>query len=416
MNCSKRNSRKRTVRLQLAAPDTSHTGLPSVLTQSSAPLPAPFLLLLSPSPPAPAVTKAMDSAGRLQAASTLLVHLLSAYAAASGPFVIVLDDAIFMDKLSWALVARIVASIDSLLVVLLTRPINKSNLAAFTAIPPEYGALTAEKKTVQHVLQARPPELIYSLACQSVGSVTSALVLFLSPLFRLPRAHLCSAGLFPLFPPCPSPQNVKEIPDSFARLAADKAGGNPLAIRELVTSLKKDGHITLSVTGAVQLGPALTVPKPSLTVPVIMTCILGCRLDKLTVVQQMILKTAAIIGDEFSYDFVASAYPLAVDAQKKDATLAVEFQALVQLGYVKRLNSKQDAKEVLYTFTSGFMRDMVSTRLPSTAAHRQTEHHHRHLSLCALCTDCLCLCLCVALRVRCVRCVCACCAAAVSYA
>jgi hypothetical protein len=115
----------------------------------------------------------------------------------------------------------------------------------------------------------------------------------------------------------------------------------------------------LNSPNGVILGAALTVPKPVMQVPVVLQCMLGCRLDKLSVVQQMILKTAAIIGEDFSYDFVAHTYPLALE--NKDSSLAKEFQQLLELNYVKRLKKVGggDVKEVMYTFTSGFMRDMV---------------------------------------------------------
>ena len=72
-------------------------------------------------------------------------------------------------------------------------------------------------------------------------------------------------------------------------------------------------HTTHHRPNGVILGAALTVPKPVIQVPVVLQCMLGCRLDKLSVVQQMILKTAAIIGEDFSYDFVAHTYPLALE-------------------------------------------------------------------------------------------------------
>jgi hypothetical protein len=126
------------------------------------------------------------------------------------PLIITFDDAIFLDKHSWSLIAKLVTSVDNLLVVLASRPINKSYLAAFTSIPPEFASLTADKqRSTVHVMGARSAKLIDHIACQTVGP------------------------------------GIKELPEAFASLIADRAQGSPLVVKEMVQALKKEGLVSI---------------------------------------------------------------------------------------------------------------------------------------------------------------------------
>jgi hypothetical protein len=121
----------------------------------------------------------------------------------------------------------------------------------------------------------------------------------------------------------------------------------------------------------VSLAPELVCPpahtRLALPVPITLQGILGCRLDRLTHVQRMLLKAAAIIGDEFSYDTLEQSYPLTVEA---DQSLIQELQSLVEMGivataYQENTLDGQGRGESVYTFANGFLREMILSRMLS---------------------------------------------------
>ena len=61
-----------------------------------------------------------------------------------------------------------------------------------------------------------------------------------------------------------------------------------------------------------------------------------CRIDRLSHVQRMLLKVAAVVGDEFNYDPVEQSYPLALEPGQ---SLMQALQNLVELNIIKMVQS-----------------------------------------------------------------------------
>lgn len=106
---------------------------------------------------------------------------------------IAIDDAIFLDAHSWALLLRMSREVDNLLILVATRPINKSNMAAFaTVAPEEFTELLSDPQTTLVTLEPRPDHVIYAMACELIG------------------------------------KDITEIPSTLAEFILRKAHGNPL--------------------------------------------------------------------------------------------------------------------------------------------------------------------------------------------
>jgi len=63
--------------------------------------------------------------------------------------------------------------------------------------------------------------------------------------------------------------------------------------------------------------------------------ILGCRLDRLTHTQRMVLKVASVIGDEFSFDLLWEAYPF---KDKDEDLFGAEIANLIDMKILRRVN------------------------------------------------------------------------------
>ena len=297
---------------------------------------------------------ALDKSARLSKAASLLLTLLRSFTA-TNPVALCIDDAVLMDTDSWALMLRATQHVDGLLVIMATRPVNRSFMTAFARdVPAEYAALLASPTTTHVVIHARTDEEIYSIACDCLG------------------------------------EGVMQLPAPLAHLLLTKSAGNPRVVKELIASLLLDGVISVSdETQIVTVTPSLdlTLPADHTHVPIPLQCILGCRLDRLSHVQRMILKVAAMIGDEFDVDLTFRAYPLTIEDQQQwydelaslvrlnilcpcDSTAGAATSSmgppssLVDLDPSNLRLAALIAPQQCYTFTNGFMRDMVLSRLP----------------------------------------------------
>jgi hypothetical protein len=115
------------------------------------------------------VTNELDAPSRIAHAHSLLLALMQLFTAQQ-PMIVVIDDAVFLDQKSWALIYDIHQSVNGLLLILATRPINKSYMAAFaTSVPEEYTSLHKDPNVCVITIQARPDEVIYQIACECLG-------------------------------------------------------------------------------------------------------------------------------------------------------------------------------------------------------------------------------------------------------
>ena len=217
-------------------------------------------------------TEAMSREERIQWSMLLLINVIHMIAC-SHPLVIVIDEAVFLDHYSWQLVLSLSRLDAGLLLLLATRPINKSNMAAFqTQTPLEYTTLLQEQQTSVITLQPRSDEVMYEMLREALG------------------------------------EKVEQVPAGLAQFVIRKAHGNPLVVKELVYALTHEKLVEVDANGHITLSPSLplTSSNPHLLsslvlpipIPLTLSSILGSRLDRLGYVQRMLLKCAAVIGEE----------------------------------------------------------------------------------------------------------------------
>jgi predicted ATPase/class 3 adenylate cyclase len=218
------------------------------------------------------LTAALDPALRQESLVMFLIALLDAWAR-ERPLILVLEDAHWLDSLSWSLavqLARVLfAAPGALLLVLVHRPFDEQDAAAqqsaalraITGAACETLALTALSQD------------------QTVALVTERL--------GLPEG---------------------DLPAAVAALVRQRAGGNPFFAEELVLTLRDQGLITIVIEpGAPTVPPVARcivgdgIDAAGQTLPDTLQGLILARIDRLPPEKQLVLKVAAVIGRAFAY-------------------------------------------------------------------------------------------------------------------
>lgn len=321
-----------------------------------------------------------SSTPRARSFGSLSGGLGGAPAVPGAPSIIVcIDDAVFLDPASWGLVLQMSRQLSGLLLLLSTRPMNRTYQAAFVSggVPRDYLALLADPQTTHLTMRSRTDAVIYQIASEAFASDKES--------DDAVQVVSSSSQAAPLINCPPKDRLLPALPAPLAHLILKKAHGSPLVVLELVYNLKKEKLVTLArardtdpqtgeTTMHFHLDPAFDVTavhnNPLIPVPITLQNILGCRIDRLTHAQRMVLKVGAVIGDEFHFRLVARVYPLALDGDH-EATLQREVRGLVELHLLHRVESPSsadadadpDPDSLRYAFTDGFMREMFLSRM-----------------------------------------------------
>eukprot|EP00808_Paulinella_micropora_P008539 g800.t1 len=238
------------------------------------------------------------------------------------PRVLALDDASWMDPMSWRLCVAVVKDVQGLLLILLTRPLNKSTLGAFMEYPKEFTHLVKLPATVRIRITPRPDDEIYRMACDAIPGLQQ-----------------------------------QGLPGALGNFILRKACGNPLIVKELMYDMVKQKLVTVSEDGEVKVSPTFNTNARD-RIPHSLKTALGSRLDRLTRLQSMVLKVGAIQGDEFTKDVVSKSYPFSVNTEK-DEFFANELKTLKKLNVITLV----DPVDETYCFTQGFMRELLLSRM-----------------------------------------------------
>jgi predicted ATPase len=107
----------------------------------------------------------MTGQARANSTNQLLARIL-ALATGEAPLVLVVEDAHWLDSASWALVQEVRQTVDSLLLVILTRPMATTEEEM---TPVEYRRLAADDRTVHLPLAALPAPETLALVEQRLG-------------------------------------------------------------------------------------------------------------------------------------------------------------------------------------------------------------------------------------------------------
>jgi class 3 adenylate cyclase/tetratricopeptide (TPR) repeat protein len=218
------------------------------------------------------LTHSFDPKLRHESLTALVIDLLGA-AAAKAPLVLVLEDAHWLDSLSWGLVLSVARALynRSFLVVVALRPLEELR-------PPEYSALAGLEGTEMLRLEAMPPDETVVLAAARLGLTPEAL------------------------------------PAEVADLVRERAGGNPFFAEELAHALHDSGVLLIkegicTIAGDPSLDPGQVLDGLRQSMPDTVEGVVLSRIDRLTPEEQLTLKVAAVIGRSFLYRTLSDVHP-----------------------------------------------------------------------------------------------------------
>ena len=214
------------------------------------------------------LTAAMQGEVRAFNTQDVLVHLLRQAGGGDGAsraLALVIEDGQWLDSASWGLLRQVVKSVEPLLVVLASRPVEEP-------FPPAFAELVGRSDTRR---------------------------IRLAPLTLEDTTHLLTQRLGA--PP------TEELTQAIFR----RAEGNPFFTGELAVALQERGIV------AVEDGRARLVEDAAgaaaLTLPDTMQAVILARLDRLEPGHQLMLKVASVIGRSFAFTVLRAIYPVAQD-------------------------------------------------------------------------------------------------------
>lgn len=211
---------------------------------------APLLTPVLPTPlPNNSATRKMVGTQRQTATLRVMSQVLEAKLGGA-PAAIVIGDADKMDESSWALLAKVLQDIPSLLVVLELQPDTYRPAGA-------HAVLRYERTTVLRLQGLREPE-IGILVERTLGRGS--------------------------------------VPSKLASLIHRRCDGNPLYAMEMARSLLQEGNIKLSARGEY----VLAVREMDIALPTTVEGLITSRIDRLPADQQMWLKLASVLGVHFT--------------------------------------------------------------------------------------------------------------------
>ncbi len=212
--------------------------------------------------PESALTASMETHLRHESLTSLLLAMLTSWAA-ENPLVLILEDAHWLDSLSWDLALQAVRTLAVAGVPMLTIVVMRPMDQELNRTEP---AALARMDTTQRI---------------SLSSLSPAETLTLA-------AHRLNL--------------TGPLPQEIAELVSQRASGNPFFAEELVYSLRDNGHISVITEGSesrciinADLG-RIAQSLPSTVEGLVLS-----RIDRLSPEEQLTLKVAAVIGRTFVY-------------------------------------------------------------------------------------------------------------------
>lgn len=207
------------------------------------------------------LTAALDPALRQESLVALLIQLLRAWTQ-ERPLTLILEDAYWLDSLSWDLAVKVAKALlgsgEPLLLVMISRPISEQGLGvqAASALRGMPGSETLE---------------IGALDVEETAELVAA---------RL--------GL-----------PVEKLPLTLARFVRERSGGNPFFSEELTYTLRDRGLIKLVGGPALEIDPKLF--RTHSILPDTLQGLVLSRIDRLPPDRQLTLKISSVIGRNYPY-------------------------------------------------------------------------------------------------------------------
>lgn len=212
--------------------------------------------------PETGLTTNMQEQARAESTNELIMHLLYA-ALRRAPTVIVLEDAHWMDSMSWDLLVRVQRRVHPLFILLVTRS---------GYVPPVPAA----------------GELLASVQNTRIG---------LGFLSRDDTERLIRERL-----------KVQTLAPQVLSLVHSKTEGHPLFTEEVAYALRDSGYIRI-VAGHCDIA-AGAAASSALELPETIEGVIASRIDRLSASQQLTLKIASIAGRGFTPDLISEIHPV----------------------------------------------------------------------------------------------------------
>lgn len=194
----------------------------------------------------------------------------------TGPLLLVLEDAHWMDSASWAVVRLIQRDVQSgLLFVIATRPFSET-------VPVEYTHLLQATHTQRIELETLSRDAINSLICQRLG--------------------------------------ITHLPQAVAQFIHDKVEGHPFFSEELAYALR-DAELIQVIDGECRIAAGVR-DLQALDFPDTIQGVITSRIDRLSPERQLALKVASVIGRIFAFRTLRDVHP--VDSDKPHLRLYLD--------------------------------------------------------------------------------------------
>lgn len=205
------------------------------------------------------LTAALDPALRQESLVSLLIQLLRAWAQ-ERPLTVILEDAYWLDSLSWDLAVKVARALlgagEPLLLIVVTRPISEQSLGIHASA----------------TLRNMPGSQTLEVGALDVDE-TAALV---ASRLGLP---------------------VEDLPPKVARFVRERSGGNPFFCEELTYALREQGLIKVEP----QLAVSPELFQTHSLLPDTLQGLVLSRIDRLLPDRQLTLKVSSVIGRNYPY-------------------------------------------------------------------------------------------------------------------
>jgi predicted ATPase len=209
------------------------------------------------------MTASLDTEIRHESLVSLLLALLKAWASEQ-PLILILEDAHWLDRMSWDLTLQVARALNvarvPLLLIVAMRPLEGEDMRI------EPMMLTTMDEAEEIPLDSLSAEETIALAAYRLGL------------------------------------SVPDLPEEIADLVRKRAGGNPFFAEELVYTLRDKGLFTLTTEqGRTRCHVSGNLARELQTLPDTIQGVVLSRIDRLPPEQQLTLKVAAVIGRTFGY-------------------------------------------------------------------------------------------------------------------
>ncbi|WP_353411985.1 adenylate/guanylate cyclase domain-containing protein [Arenicella sp. 4NH20-0111] len=182
--------------------------------------------------------------------------------------ILVVDDAQWMDSSSWLLLDSLIRELKNTLFIILTQPFSGEPPTSFEKIVELLG-------TRRMSLEAMSKPEVSALVCRAL--------------------------------------DVQNVPDEILELIRERGEGHPLYSEVLANDLR-EREILLIEEGVCTLAPGIKSAQ-DIELPSSIESAIVSRLERLSLDQQLALKTASIIGRQFSMEELHHIYPVETDRE-----------------------------------------------------------------------------------------------------